>query len=139
MDRENRDRLRLVQYLDDAYPELIYWFDLAGESEFTTQKAATLKKKGFKVHDLIIDFPSRPYNGLRLELKRSDFRLFTQTGKLYTNEHISEQYKSVLYTREMGYQADFASGFEDAKNKIDWYLIGEHKKFEEILIAPLQL
>ncbi len=138
VERENRDRLSLVQFLDETYPEVIYWFDLAGEAESTVVKAATLKcKNGFKVHDLIIDFPKAPFNGLRLELKRSNFKLFKKNGDLYEQEHIELQYKSIQRTRSMGYYADFASGFDDAKTKIVNYLYGFHEKNQIISIAPL--
>lgn len=61
--------------------------------------------------------------GLFLELKREGVRLVKQNGD-YANKHIEEQANIIDQLRQRGYCAEFAVGFEQAKEIIDQYLKG---------------
>lgn len=70
-----------------------------------------------------------PLHGLFLELKRDGVRLYKRDGDLVANEHIREQAKLHFELKQKGYWANFACGFDEAKEIIDWYL-GEPAKEE---------
>lgn len=60
--------------------------------------------------------------GLMIELKRPGTRIFKKDGTLTANEHIREQYDLLERLRKKGYAAEFACGFDEAKEIIDSYL-----------------
>ena len=62
------------------------------------------------------------YAGLMIELKREGTRLVKKNGELVANEHIREQAALLDELRQRGYVAEFACGFDEAKEIIDEYL-----------------
>jgi hypothetical protein len=67
------------------------------------------------VSDIVIDYPVYPYHGMYLELKKVN-------GK---NSDVSdEQWQFIYNRRRVGFCADVAFGFDDAKDKISAYLKG---------------
>ena len=63
------------------------------------------------------------YKGLFLELKKEGVRL-RKKDYSWATPHIKEQAKILEKLREKGYKAEFAVGFDEAKNLIDEYLKG---------------
>ena len=63
--------------------------------------------------------------GLFIELKRPGTRIYKKDGTLVANEHIREQFDLLEQLRHKGYVAEFACGFDEAKEIIDRYLGGE--------------
>ena len=61
-------------------------------------------------------------HGLFIELKKADTKIFTKKGTLVSNEHIREQFDMLEQLRRKGYVAEFACGFDEAKEIIDNYL-----------------
>ena len=70
------------------------------------------------------------YAGLMIELKRPDVKIRKKNGELVANEHIREQAALLDELRNRGYKAEFACGFDEAKEIIDEYLGGP--KAEEV-------
>ena len=60
-------------------------------------------------------------HGLFIELKKNGTRLRKKDGS-WASEHLEEQAKVLQGLRERGYKAEFAVGFDEAKNLIDNYL-----------------
>jgi hypothetical protein len=63
-----------------------------------------------------------PYHGLFIELKKAGTRIYKKDGTLVSNAHIREQFDMLESLRQAGYKAEFAIGFDEAKNIIDEYL-----------------
>jgi hypothetical protein len=61
------------------------------------------------------------YPALFIELKRKGERILKK-DMTPANEHIAEQAEMIKLLRKRGYLAQFAVGFEQAKELIDWYL-----------------
>lgn len=130
---EGADQVKLIQYLNLQYPKLLWMFDLAGTSEVIKGYASSYRPPYFKQPDFMLmkaltlrgNSLVEYYGGLFIELKKSDFKLYTKQGEYKKNEHIETQARSLLGLRKMGYWADFASGFDDAKQKIDAYIKGD--------------
>jgi VRR-NUC domain-containing protein len=72
-----------------------------------------LVAKGLRagVSDFFIPYPTKSYHGLWIELKK------TKYYKIQPN-----QIEWIERMKSLGYAADFAYGWEDAKNKIEDYL-----------------
>lgn len=62
------------------------------------------------------------YGSLFLELKRDGTRIYTKTGELVANDHIREQAAVLEMLRKRGFKAEFAVGFNSARQLIDEYL-----------------
>lgn len=63
--------------------------------------------------------------GLFIELKKAGTRIYKKDGTLVANEHIREQFDLLEQLRHKGYVAEFACGFDEAKEIIDRYLGGK--------------
>ena len=124
--RANKEYLvckEIAAYLRERYPDVLFHFDLAGLN-LSRAQAGMMKsiqgQRGFP--DLLIIAPRRGfYNGLFLEIKAEGTKLCKQNGE-FANEHIKEQYNYLLKLRSMGFIAQFAVGFDEAKRIIDDYL-----------------
>lgn len=77
---------------------------------------ANLKRLGMRkgVSDIFIPYPTSSYHGLWIELKRE---------KKYRIE--KEQKEWIDKMNELGYYATFAFGWIEAKNIIEFYLVGK--------------
>lgn len=71
------------------------------------------------------------YSGLFIELKKAGTRIYRKDGRLVSDAHIREQFDMLEQLRQRGYMAEFACGFDEAKEIIDKYLGGpEAEKVE---------
>lgn len=126
---------QIARYLQVEYPEVVYRFDLAADLKLTIGQARKHKAlhptRGYP--DLFIAKTSTrcidgswdyEWNGMFLELKKDGVNVFKKNGQLKADEHLAEQYSMLVRLREAGYYANFAIGFEDAKEQIDTYLGG---------------
>lgn len=138
----------LADYLRYNYKDIIWRFDLAADLKLTIGQAR--KHKRLQQHrgypDLFIAEPrdvvvgQKPVMitgvlcqqditehrcGLFIELKRPGTRIFKKDGTLVANEHIREQFDLLEQLRNKGYVAEFACGFDEAKEIIDRYLGGK--------------
>lgn len=123
----------IADYLRYQYPQVIYRFDLAADLKLTMGQASKHKRlqryRGYP--DLFIAEPKAILRsdgnnyikgGLYLEIKKEGTRIFKKDGTLVSDEHIREQYDMLEQLRKRGYAAEFACGFDEAKNIIDEYL-----------------
>lgn len=114
----------LADYLRYNYKDIIWRFDLAADLKLTIGQAR--KHKRLQQHrgypDLFIAEPRGKYHGAYIELKKDGTRIFKKNGTLVANEHIREQFDVLEQLRRKGYVAEFACGFDEAKEIIDNYL-----------------
>ena len=114
----------LADYLRYNYKNIIWRFDLAADLKLTIGQAR--KHKRLQQHrgypDLFIAEPRGKYHGAYIELKKAGTKIFTEKGTLVSNEHIREQFDMLEQLRRKGYIAEFACGFDEAKEIIDNYL-----------------
>lgn len=140
--REHDIYKMIADYLRYQYPTVIYRFDLAADLKLTMGQASKHKRlqryRGYP--DLFIAEPAdiritphfkpdkrtRHYAGLYLEIKKDGVRIFKQDGTLVSDEHIREQFDMLADLRQRGYAAEFAIGFEGAKELIDDYMKGRY-------------
>ena len=114
----------LADYLRYNYKNIIWRFDLAADLKLTIGQAR--KHKRLQQHrgypDLFIAEPRGKHHGAYIELKKAGTKIFTKKGTLVSNEHIREQFDMLEQLRRRGYVAEFACGFDEAKEIIDNYL-----------------
>jgi len=122
-DREYEICKTIATYLKLQYPNIIYHFDYAG---LNLSKAQTGKMKAIQGNkgwpDLFIAEKKGTRFGLFLEIKKEDEVIYLKDGYTPKNEHINNQFNMLVDLEYKGYIADFAIGFDDAKEKIDRYL-----------------
>ena len=113
----------VCDYIRYRYKNVLFNSDLAGATKLTMGQAVAMKSlrstRGFP--DLVIYRPSSWYHGLFIELKQDGTKLYTKDGRPAT-PHIAEQLECLVKLRTEGYKAEFACGFDQAKNLIDDYL-----------------
>ena len=114
----------LADYLRYNYKNIIWRFDLAADLKLTIGQAR--KHKRLQQHrgypDLFIAEPRGKYHGAYIELKKAGTRIYKKDGTLVADQHIREQFDMLEQLRRKGYVAEFACGFDEAKEIIDNYL-----------------
>ena len=114
----------LADYLRYNYKNIIWRFDLAADLKLTIGQARKHKRlqqrRGYPA--LFIAEPRGKYHGAYIELKRPGTRILKKDGTLVADEHIREQFDVLEQLRKRGYMAEFACGFDEAKEIIDNYL-----------------
>ena len=140
----------LADYLRYNYKDIIWRFDLAADLKLTIGQAR--KHKRLQQHrgypDLFIAEPRevkterqvikpkdgsaiieayliKKKHGLYLEIKKAGTRIYKKDGTLVADKHIREQFDLLEQLRHKGYVAEFACGFDEAKEIIDRYLGGK--------------
>jgi len=113
---------QVCEYLRFQYPNVIFNTDLSG-IRLTMGQAVQAKKlrssNGFP--DLVIYEKKHSWSAFMIELKRENERIL-KNDMTPASEHIYEQAQMHIRLRERGYLAQFAVGFDQAKELIDWYL-----------------
>lgn len=125
--RENVLYEQLAQYLNMQYPHAVYHFDLSGlwtPSHSARNLYGRLNSRAWP--DLFIAYPNAgwgiPCHGLFIELKREGNSPFLKDGvTLKKDTHVHEQAAMLEELRNRGYAAEFACGFDEAKQLIDDY------------------
>lgn len=130
---EQQVQLNICKYLRLQYPKVIFASDYAAGTKLTRFNAAMQKmmKSNRGYPDLFIAKPmprgagnGNMWHGLYLELKTERARVWLRDGRLSTDRHIQEQAAVLTELNTLGYCANFARGFDEAKRIIDWYLGG---------------
>ena len=108
---ESQEQKQLIQWCRTR-PELQFLFHIPNESVGGQGWLVRNRQMGVKsgVPDLMLPIPSQGYHGLFLEMKN-------KTGRLSM-----EQKKWIAALRDLGYKAEVAYGWEDAKCQILNYL-----------------
>ena len=134
--KENQIQRELCAYLKIQYPNVRFKSDMSGEyiggsgakNHFQTVRIANQRShKGFP--DLQIYERQGKFCGLALELKADHASPYKKDGTLkkeYTEQ--GKRHDQVLWLKHLakiGWSADFAVGFNEAKIRIDNYLINE--------------
>lgn len=134
-DSEENLQIQVADYLRLQYPSVLFHSDFGSGIKLTIGQASKQKRLngGRRAWpDMFIAEPSIQYQadandydlyGLFLELKKDGTRLKKKDGS-WTSEHIAEQAETLKKLREKGYKAEFAVGFDEAKQIIDEYLGG---------------
>lgn len=120
---EARLHEQVCQYLRVQYPGVLFRTDFAAGIKMTMGQAARHKKlqSGRAWPDLAIYEPRHGFFALFLELKAAT--IYKRNGELLSNPHVEEQQDMLKLLRSKGYQAQFAVGFDQAKELIDGYLV----------------
>ena len=138
--QEETLQLQVCRYIRREYPHVIFCSDFAAGLDLRpTQRIKMMAMRSDDGQpDISIDFPSRGFHGLRIELKKEGTILYKRDGSLrkqpYTRryklggkimvkrgDHLAEQATMLDKYRHMGYCAEFAVGFDEAIRLIDWY------------------
>lgn len=126
---------QVADYLTIRYPDVIFHSDFGSGIKLTMGQAIKQKRLNggrrawpdmFIAQPIEFDFGQlswRRFAGLFIELKKDGTRLKKQNGE-WASEHIEEQALMLTKLRQRGYYAEFAVGFDQAKNLIDKYLGG---------------
>ena len=115
---------KVAQYLQMAYPKVIYRFDIAADLRLNIGQA----KRNSMLHgrfskgypDLILLHKSGDYGALFIELKVDT--VYKKDGELKKSEHLMRQAEFHTMLRERGYKAEFGCGFDEIKALIDNYI-----------------
>ncbi len=119
----------LIGYIKANYPKLMFQSDLNGVNLHgkAAREKQLIQMEDMKWLDLFVARPAiiddKLYYGLFLELKATVRGYRLKNGNLPKNEHVRAQWASILEFRRLGYWADFAGGLDEAKWKLDGYLI----------------
>lgn len=127
MKGEARVHQYVCDYLRLQYPNVIFRTDFAAGTKMTPGQAAKHKRlqSNRAYPDLFIAEPVNQSHGLYIELKDEGVKVFKKNGDLVANPHIREQAAVLEQLSDKGYEAYFASGFNEAKYLIDKYLSGQ--------------
>lgn len=134
---ESQLQVQLAQYLCRQYPDIEFHSDFGSGAVLSARQASIqLQQNGYRrgYPDLFIAKPkilllndekgkAQAFiaGGLFLELKKAGKKLYKKDGSL-ASRHIAEQADRLGKLRQAGYIAEFAIGFDQAKEKIDAYL-----------------
>ncbi len=120
---EEKEQIALCEYMRLQYPSVIFSSDHSGirVSQGLANKVKKLHSEN-GIPDLTIYEPRGGYYGLCIELKATGNSPFRKTGMLRNNEHLRKQWKMLMRLDLKGYCSGFCTGFDEAKNTIDWYM-----------------
>jgi hypothetical protein len=130
---EEQIQLALVQYIRYQYPDVLFRSDAAG-FKLSVGQAKKMKALNGGIRawpDLFLAKPKLMQSkdglpvfkhGLFLELKKDGTKILKKDGELVADKHIREQAKVLRLLERRGYQAQFAVGFNQAKQIIDEYI-----------------
>jgi len=137
-DSETNLQIQVADYLRLQYPNVLFHSDYGSGAKLTISQAVTQKRLNggnkswpdmfiskpkeigwMEIGDNFV--PTKWLHGLYIELKKDGTRLKKKDGN-WATEHIAEQAETLEKLRQAGYKAEFAVGFEQAKQIIDEYL-----------------
>ena len=113
---------QVCKYIKLQYPDVIFTADASG-LRLSIGQATQLKtlRSSRGLPDLMIFEPRGNYHGLFIELKREGEKIYKKNGEPKT-EHIAEQLGILNGLNYLGYYANLAIGFNEAKQIIDKYM-----------------
>ena len=122
--REHDLYTQIAQYMQYHHKSVIYRFDLAADLKLSIGQARKHKalhpNRGYP--DLLIAEPRGEQHALVIGVRRPGTRIRETDGAVVADEHMREQFDMVEPLRRKGYVAEFACGFDEAKEIIDSYL-----------------
>ena len=110
-------------HIRENYPDVIFLSDGSGIKLpiGLAVKVARLKSEN-KVPDLVILKSNNTYNGIVLELKKSENEIYTKNGTIRQKKHFLEQLKSLQMLQADGFFASFVFSRLHATVLIDNYM-----------------
>jgi hypothetical protein len=112
----------IAVYLRLQYPNVLFHFDLAGLNLSRAQAGMMKSIQGGRGWpDLFIAEPRDIFKGLFIEIKAEGTRLYKKDTYPAT-PHLAEQEHCLFALEDNEYHAEFAVGFDEAKQIIDKYL-----------------
>lgn len=134
---------QVADYLRLQYPDVLFHSDFGSGVKLTPGQAVRQKRQNggrrawpdmfvahtqrqlleVKGNGILQKAENRCLGGLFIELKKEGIRLKKKNGE-WASEHIAEQAEVLEELCKRGYCAEFAVGFEEAKEIIDEYLGG---------------
>lgn len=131
--KEESMQIQVSAYIKLAYPKVIFTAESSGlRLPIGLAIKAKKQRSGRALPDLWIDAARGGFFGLRLELKKLDQSPYKKDGSLKKQmktkpngekyDHIQEQAETLRMLRDEGYFAEFAVGFDQARQVIDWYM-----------------
>lgn len=115
----------VCEYLKMQFPHILFLSDTVASIKLTFPQMARnkkIQKSDFHCPDIMIFEPRNGYHGLFIELKAVS--PFKKDGNLKSSEHLLGQFETIKALRFRRYRAQFATGFDQAKEIIDNYLKG---------------
>lgn len=128
--KESELQVLVADYIRVRYPDALFHSDFGSGIKLTPGQAMKQKRQngGRRAWpDMFIAEPQlntsilKISGGLFLELKKEGTRLKKKNGE-WANDHIAEQAETLNQLKLRGYAAEFAVGFDQAKQLIDNYL-----------------
>ena len=121
--RETKVQIDVSEYIKDKYPHVIFTSE-SGGIKLTMGQSITAKRcrSSRGLPDMWILEPKKGYHGCFLELKADDVKVYRNDGFIKNSEHLQEQEEIQYRLRQKGFYSEFATGFEEAKKIIDWYM-----------------
>ncbi|WP_439946480.1 hypothetical protein [Streptomyces sp. BBFR109] len=115
---------QVCDYLRLRYPGVLFRSDYASGLKLTMHQAVNHKRlqSSRAWPDLFIYEPRGGCQGLALELKREDVKIYKLDGTLRSDPHLREQAAMLGELAGRGYRAQFVCGFDAAVKAIDQYL-----------------
>ena len=123
MTTEYKLQERVVKYVEYRYPEVMFYSDLSG-IRLPIGLAVKVKKiqhKKRKWLDIFFPEPRLGFAGLFIELKKSRRDYLTKGGFIRQSEHVQAQWRTIQSLIARGFYADFAGGYDEAIEIINWY------------------
>ena len=135
---ESELQVAVADYLRLRYPDILFHSDFGSGVKLTIGQAAKQKRQNGGRRAWPDMFVAEPLGyigerypdsaagqmeiaGLFLEFKKEGTRIKKKNGE-WASEHITEQAEVLELLRDRGYKAEFAVGFDKAKELIDEYL-----------------
>ena len=121
---EESIQISVCNYLRIQYPSALFICDVASGMKLTIGQAvkAQRMRKGRGWPDIFIAQKSGDRCGLFIELKKEGTVIWNKDGTIRKDDHLIEQGMMHEWLTSRGYQAQFAIGFDEAKQIIDNYL-----------------
>lgn len=123
MNKEEHLHKAVVDWLKYQYKDIIFNSDMSG---VVLPKQVAVKisrlRSSRAMPDIVIYESRHEYHAMFIELKHQDTRLILKDGSLTREKHIREQANLLVDLSERGYLAEFAQGFDEATEIIEWYL-----------------
>lgn len=128
--KESELQVLVADYIRVRYPDALFHSDFGSGIKLTPGQAMKQKRQNGGRRAWPDMFIAEPHldttilkisAGLFLELKKEGTRLKKKNGE-WANDHIAEQALVLEELQKRGYVAEFAVGFDQAKELIDKYL-----------------
>jgi len=122
---EQKIQIAISQYIKTQYPDVIFTSESSG-LRLSIAQAVILKKcrSCRALPDLWILEAKRGYHACLIELKKENAKIYKKNGELKKDKHLAEQEEIQHRLSQKGYFCQFAVGFDEAKQIVDYYLGG---------------